>query len=172
MRIPVLLIASPLLLSGCITTGISRKGIERAEASWNAQQLTDYQYDVHLDAFVPRSECLDDKFTLTVVVRDSKTASFGTCAEPPDREAAQASIPALFAMAKAMKAESIASLKMKFDSALKYPTVIEIVTSRWMTDSTFIYKVSNFKSLTPLVNDRSKNVCVGPSAAPSTGRCE
>jgi hypothetical protein len=100
-RIVAAAIAS-LVLAGCTTYQMSERTIARAERRWNDSLVASYRFDLKVNAFMVRSPCAD-KGTITVFVRHARTVSYGTCAAPPENEARQASIPALFNLMREAK---------------------------------------------------------------------
>jgi hypothetical protein len=147
MRIYILLAACALLLSGCMAFRTSEAEIARAEARWNAAAIPGYRFDLRISALTPVSRCANENGAITVIVRNSRTAAYGTCAEPPAFESSPASIPALFQMARDARQDGAPGLKIRFDQVRGYPQVIQITTSRWITDATFVYSVDNFQVL-------------------------
>jgi|KBSMisStandDraft_5_1062788.scaffolds.fasta_scaffold65127_2 hypothetical protein len=144
-RTTVAAIAS-LMLTGCTTYQMSERTIARAERRWNDSSVASYSFDLRVNAFMVRSPCAE-KTTITVVVRNARIVSYGTCAAPPEKEAHQASIPALFELMREAKRDGAPGVKGQFDETYGFPSKIEIVVMRWATDSTFTYYVDNFQRL-------------------------
>ena len=144
-RTTVAAIAS-LILTGCTTYQMSERTIARAERRWNDSSVVSYSFDLRVNAFMVRSPCAE-KTTITVVVRHARIVSYGTCAAPPEKEAHQASIPALFELMREAKRDGAPGVKGQFDETYGFPSKIEIVVMRWATDSTFTYYVDNFQRL-------------------------
>jgi len=109
--------------------------------------VTNYSYDLRVNAFSSPSKCAE-KGVISVLVHDSKVASYGKCEAPPDDEAEQATIPGIFGMMRDAKASGAPGVKAYFDTEYGFPHTIEIVMIRWATDSTLTYYVSNFQRLT------------------------
>jgi hypothetical protein len=135
-----------LILTGCIPYRMSDRTIARAERRWNDASVASYSFDLRVNAFMVRSPCAVET-TITVVVRHARTVSYGSCAEPPESEADQASIPALFNLMREAKRDGAPGVKGQFDETYGFPSKIEIVVMRWATDSTFTYYVDNFQRL-------------------------
>jgi hypothetical protein len=144
-RTTVAAIAS-LMLTGCTTYQMSERTIARAERRWNDSSVASYSFDLRVNAFMVRSPCAE-KTTITVVVRNARIVSYGTCAAPPEKEAHQASIPVLFELMREAKRDGAPGVKGQFDETYGFPSKIEIVVMRWATDSTFTYYVDNFQRL-------------------------
>jgi hypothetical protein len=144
-RTAVAAIAS-LILTGCTTYQMSERTIARAERRWNDSSVASYSFDLRVNAFMVRSPCAE-KTIITVVVRNARIVSYGTCAAPPEKEAHQASIPALFELMREAKRDGAPGVKGQFDETYGFPSKIEIVVMRWATDSTFTYYVDNFQRL-------------------------
>jgi hypothetical protein len=144
-RTAVAAIAS-LILTGCTTYQMSERTIARAERRWNDSSVASYSFDLRVNAFMVRSPCAE-KTTITVVVRHARIVSYGTCPAPPEKEAHQASIPALFELMREAKRDGAPGVKGQFDETYGFPSKIEIVVMRWATDSTFTYYVDNFQRL-------------------------
>jgi hypothetical protein len=144
-RTAIATIAS-LICAGCSTYQMSERTIARAERRWNDSSLGSYSFDLRVNAFMFRSPCAE-RAVITVVVRNARIVSYGTCAAPPEKEAHLASIPALFNLMREAKRDGAPGVKGRFDETYGFPRKIEIVVMRWATDSTFTYYVDNFQRL-------------------------
>jgi len=146
MQLAAVAAIASLILAGCTTYQMSERTIARAERRWNDASVASYSFDLRVNAFMVRSPCAE-KVVITVVVRNAQIASYGTCAAPPEKEAHQASIPALFNLMREAKRDGAPGVKGQFDETYGFPRKIEIVVMRWATDSTFTYYVDNFQRL-------------------------
>jgi hypothetical protein len=125
---------------------MSEQTIARAEKRWVDASLSSYSFDLRINAFMVPSPC-EERGVITVVVRNSRTVSYGKCATPPEKEVHPASIPELFKLMREAKQDGAPGVKGQFDETYGFPRKIEIVVMRWATDSRFTYYVDKFQQL-------------------------